>query len=44
MFTLWFWLRQAAVARHAVFNAVFEGSDPIKWKTHEAAIRKFYGF
>jgi len=41
---LWFLLRQAAVLRHALWNMVAEGSDPEKWKVHEAAIRKFYGF
>ena len=44
MMTLWFIMRQAAIARHAVWNMVFEGSDPAKWKTHEAAIKRFYGF
>ena len=41
---LWFLLRQGAILRHALFNAIFEGSDPKKWEVHKDAIKQFYGF
>ena len=40
---LLFLMREAAIARHAVLHAVFENSDPAKWKSHEEMIKKFYG-
>jgi hypothetical protein len=40
----WFWLRQAAILRHQLWNMLLEDGDKDKWKAHEAAIKAFYGF
>lgn len=41
---MWFWMRQAAVFRHVMWNLYVEGGDPAKWRAHSEMIRKFYGW
>jgi hypothetical protein len=40
----WIYLRQCAVARHAIWCSVFEGSDRKAWKKHRKMIRAVYGW
>jgi hypothetical protein len=44
--TMFFWhfMRQAAIARHAMVNSMYEGGDPDRWDAHMALIRAFYGY
>lgn len=38
----WLMLRQAAMARHAVWNTVFEGGDRKAWKAHRDMVNAVY--
>lgn len=40
----WMCLREAAVARHAIWCAVFEDGDRKAWKRHKKMIRAVYGW
>jgi hypothetical protein len=40
----WHFMRQAAIARHAMVNSMYEGGDPDRWAAHMAMIRAFYGY
>jgi hypothetical protein len=41
---IWQAMRDAAVARHKMWHATFEGSDPNKWPLHEFIIKCVYDF
>jgi hypothetical protein len=41
---MWHAMRQAAIARHMIVNAMFEGGCPHRWRAHEALIRAVYGY
>lgn len=39
----WFMMRQAAIARHLLWNIWFEGGDVEQRKLHYAVVRAVYG-
>jgi hypothetical protein len=38
----WLMLRQAALARHAAWNVMLEGSDPELWRAHRDMVDAVY--
>ena len=41
---MWHAMRTAAIARHRLVNAMFEGGCPYRWIWHMAAIKAVYGY
>jgi hypothetical protein len=41
---IWHTMREAALIRHAIVNAVMERGCPVRWEWHKAIVRGFYGY